>query len=353
MKVGIAGMPLSGKTTVFRALTHLDEGAQSGSKGKPAWGIVDLPDLRLDRLSIIYKPKKVVPFRVHVYDIPGPGSGGGEGDLKSLPPKFIADMRTMDVLCGVIDGFSKPDGGEGLLKQMNKFREEIFVADYSVLEKKFERFNKGEKEGFAGEKEILKKIKDAIESYEDISSLNLSPEILKMISGYAFLTVKPVIYVLNISENNPPVRDAIDKVNEEAKKLGAGLVTLFGKLEVELLSFEESERKEFFMDVGLQESGVKNLLSAIKGSLNLITFYTTANEELRAWGISQGTRVVEAAGKIHTDMEKGFIKAEVVSYDDISLLGSELACRKEGKLRQEGKNYIVKDGDIITIKFNV
>jgi GTP-binding protein YchF len=354
MRVGLAGMPLSGKSTIFRALTGLPSSAESGPKGKPFPGVLSLPDARLEKLGAYYKPKKVTPLQMQVFDIPGPGPVEGEEQSRSLPPRFVADMRTMDVLCAVVKGFDESGGGaKDLCAQMRSFREEMILQDFDVAEKKWQRLAKGEKESFNGEKDILGKIKDALESERDVASLGLPDDTLRALSGYAFLTLKPLVYILNMSESRPPAGGEMEKALEEGGKLGAPVVPLFGRLELDVLELDEAGRKEFLKDAGLEESGLKGLIGAIGGVLKLITFFTAVGEELRAWGIGAGTSIVRAAGKIHTDMEKGFIKADVMSFDDFSRLGSEASCRKEGKLRQEGKSYIVQDGDIIAIKFNV
>lgn len=354
MNVGIAGMPGSGKSTVFRAVTGIDACAESGPRGKPFPGIIEPPDPRLEKLKDYYKPKKTTPLRLDVLDIPGPGPGATDRESTSLPPKFTADMRNMDVLCAVIRGFGTPEGrSRDLAGMMRSFREELILSDLEVVDGKFERLAKGEKESFHGEKEIIGRIKTALESNEEVRSMGLPDETLKLLSGFAFLSLKPRIYVLNLSEDRKPGGADMESAAAEGTKQDAGTVSLFGKLEVDLLELSEDERREFLEDAGLEESGVQALLGEIFRSLDLIVFYTAVGDELRAWGVPAGTPVVKAAGKIHTDMEKGFIKAEVMHFEDFEELGSESACRREGRLGQEGKGYIVQDGDILTIKFNV
>lgn len=353
MNIGLAGMPESGKSTLFRVMTGLRTAAESGARGKPFPGVIDLPDSRLEKLAAYYKPKKTTPFRIYVLDIPGPGPAHSEETSKSLPPRFIADMRTMDVLGAVIRGFTATGSGPELAGKMRSFRDEIIFQDFDVVDKKHLRLLKGEKEGFFGEKELIEKIKAHLESENEIRTLNLPEDTLRLLSGYAFLTLKPIIYILNLSENQPLADDEKTGAFIEGKKQNAAVVPLYGKLELDLLELPEDERKEFLTDVGLSESGMKTLIQSIFGSLNLIMFFTAVGNELRAWGVPAGTSVLKAAGKIHTDMERGFIKADVMPYNDFSRLGSEAACRKEGKIRQEGKSYIVQNADILTIKFNV
>jgi GTP-binding protein YchF len=354
MHVGLAGMPGSGKTTVFRALTGLEAGAESGPRGKPFPGIIDLPDARLDRLAKAYVPRKVTPYRIHLFDIPGPGAAGDEDMHRSMPPRFVADMRTMDVLVAVIGAFLPDDGtGGGPAAGMRAFRDEMIFQDLEVVEGKHGRLLKGEKESFHGERDLMARLKDTLEAGKELRGLGLSENMLRLLSSYAFLTLKPIVTILNLSETKRLTDAEVSSAGQEAEENGAGLVTFFGRLELDLLELAESDRKEFLADAGLERSGVDDVLAALSGALGLIMFYTAVGQELRAWGIPAGTTALRAAGKIHTDMEKGFIKAEVMAFDDFERLGSEAACRREGKLRQEGKQYVVADGDIMAIKFNV
>jgi GTP-binding protein YchF len=354
MHVGLAGMPGSGKSTVFRAVTGLQAAAESGPKGKPFPGVIDLPDPRLEKLRAAYKPRKVTPLKIHVLDIPGPGPAPGDEARKSLPPRFVADMRTMDVLCAVTNGFDEGAASAGgLAGQIRAFRQELILQDLDVVEKKHQRLAKGEKEGFHGEKELFVKIRDALEAEEELRALHFPDDTLRLLGSYAFLTLKPVVYVLNLSESRPLSPEEDRGAREEAARQGAAVAPLFGRLELDLLELPEADRKDFLRDAGLEESGVGALIRTIYGALGLIVFYTAVGEELRAWGIPGGLPVVRAAGKIHTDMEKGFIKADVIGFEDFETLGSEAACRRENRQRQEGKGYIVQDGDILSIKFNV
>jgi len=236
---------------------------------------------------------------------------------------------------------------------MRSFREEMIIQDLEVVEGKHGRLLKGEKESFNGERDMMARFKDTLEAGKELRSLGLAEDTLRLLSSYAFLTLKPIVYILNLSETNPRADAEAASARQEAAGHGAGLVTLFGRLELDLLELAESDRKEFLADAGLEKSGIDEVLDALSGALGLIMFYTAVGQELRAWGIPAGTMAVKAAGKIHTDMEKGFIKAEVMAFDDFDRLGSEAACRREGKLRQEGKQYVVADGDILAIKFNV
>ncbi len=354
MKIGITGMPGSGKSTIFRSLTGLKAAAESGARGKPLPGVVSLPDPRLDALKAYYKPKKATPLKLHVIDIPGPGMADGQDKQTSLPPRFVADMRTMDLLCAVIQGFD-PAGGQppAASARMRSFKQELIIQDLDVVDKKHERLAKGEKESFPGEKDIIKGLKEALESEIEIKKQGLAVDTLRALSSYAFLTLKHLIFVINLPEGGKLPEEDNAQALDEAAGQQAAVVPFMGRLELDLLELPEDERKEFLKDAGLEQSGIKTLIQAIFKARDLIVFFTPVGEELRAWGIPAGTPIVTAAGKIHTDMERGFIKADVMAFDDFEKLGSEGACRREGKLRQEGKTYSVQDGDIITIKFNV
>ena len=354
MKIGIAGMPGSGKSTIFRALTGLEAAAESGARGKPLPGVVSIPDSRLDALKVYYKPKKATPLKLQVFDIPGPGMADGLDKQTSLPPKFVADMRTMDVLCAVIQGFDVAGGQPPApAARMRSFKEELIIQDLDMVDKKHERLAKGEKESFPGERQIIRELKEALESEIEIKKQGLAADTLRALSSYAFLTLKPFIFVINLPEGRRLPDDEKAPALEEAGSQQASVVPFMGRLELDLLELPEDERKEFLQDAGLEQSGIQTLIQAIFKAQDLIVFFTPVGEELRAWGIPAGTPIVIAAGKIHTDMERGFIKADVMAFDDFEKLGSEGACRREGKLHQEGKTYVVQDGDIITIKFNV
>lgn len=353
MKVGITGTSFSGKTTIFRAITGMEHGAESGLKTAAVEGIVELPDERLCLLEDCFHPEKVTGVKVHVFDLPGSCARDGSR-LKTLSPGLIAQMRQMDVLCCVLDCFSDPDCASAKVAElMEGFRQELIFADLEIASGKYERFLKGEKESFAGEKPAIEKIKQGLEQEVEVKAIGISASVLHNFSGYQFLTLKPVIYVLNQSESSPLSTDSLTLAESHAAKRGGCAVAVFGKFELELKELEPNERQEFLSDMGMSESGIYRLLEQIRESLNLITFFTTVGRQLRAWAIPAGTSVQKAAGKIHTDMEKGFIKAEILAYDDLKQLGSVQACKKEGKVRQEGRDYIVKDGDIVTIKFNV
>lgn len=353
MQAGIIGLPGCGKTTVFRALTGLSSGAESGAKSKLVRGVVKVPDERLDELARRYHPRKVTHAEVVFTDLPGPGHGDGSETPHSIPPRFVGDMRAMDLLVHVVRGFTNlagepPDPAGDLADLID----EMILADLAVVEKRLTRLHKGEKEGFASEQEALKRIADGLQSSRTVASVDLDPATRARLSGYAFLTAKPQAIVLNL-EDEASGEETDGAFSRHASSHAQTVFSMAARLEMELGELDDEERRDFMSEMGIEMAGTDRFIRQIYGDLGLISFFTTGEDEVRAWTVKEGTTALRAAGKIHTDLERGFIRADVVTYDDLVEMGDEAACKKTGRLRQEGKEYAVKDGDILTVRFNV
>jgi len=343
VKVGIAGMPGSGKTTLFRALT----GLEAPDPRKAHLGVIKVPDARIDRLSEIYRPRKTTYAEISFVDFPC----ADMGEARGLSAQSVAAMREVDALCQVVRVFEDdlhPDAAEPL-SEAKALWAEMLLADQSIVEKRIERLRKDRSS--PRELELQERILEALENETPVRNLNLRGEEAKLVAGYRYLTQKPLLVVLNIGES--------DLGNEVAPELdpacaaqGARVMRLSGKVEMEVAELPEPEQKAFLHALGLTESARSAFIRAAYALLDLISFFTAGEDEVRAWTIRRGTTAVKAAGKIHSDLERGFIRAEVVHYDDWIALGSEARCREAGKLRLEGKDYLIQDGDIVHIRFS-
>ena len=335
MKVGLVGFSSSGKSTVYQAL--------SGSQGNPAkggLGTIRVPDPRVDELAQVWSPKKITYAEIVFEDYATGAFGSGSGAISS---QALGDMRTLDVLAEVVDGFTGGlDPVPGLLAG---FHGELLLSDLAIIEKRLDRLNR--EKGEVGEKETLEQCKDALESDTELRAVELTEQQLDTISGYRFLTLKPRIAVINVAEDgagSDPAAIASELDNA---------VVMSAPLEAELVTLSPEERAEFLADLGLSAGARERFISACYGMLDLITFLTAGEPEVRAWPIRRGTSAVDAAGKIHSDISRGFIRAEVIAYQDYIALGGEAACRQQGKLKQQGKVYEMVDGDVVHFKFNV
>jgi GTP-binding protein YchF len=339
LKIGIVGMPGVGKTTLFRALTGL---APSDAR-KPLLGVIKVPDARIDRLSALYKPKKTTYAEVSFVDFPGPADPTAG---QALEAQGIAAMREVDALCQVVRGFE-----DGLfteppspLREARALWTELLLADQSVVEKRIERLRKDRSN--PRELELQEKCLAALEQETPLRRLALVGEEAKLVAGFRYLTQKPLLAVLNIGEESLG-RGAPADLVAACQAEAALLLSLSCKVEMEVGELPEAEQKAFLEALGLAESARTAFIRSAYHLLDLISFFTTGEDEVRAWTIRRGTTAVRAAGKIHSDIERGFIRAEVVSYEDRIALGSEAKCREAGKLRLEGKEYVVQDGDIV------
>lgn len=347
MKVAIVGAPRSGKTTVFNALTGLK--AQTGPHGeeaKPHLGVIKVPDNRLETLARILKLKKITPAEIIFMDLPR----GKEEKL--LPPSQHAQIREADALAQVVRCFADPfsQTPPSPLKEILDLGAELKLADLAVIENRLGRLKK--EKDHEREKELLERLKGVLEKDRPLRSLHLSDEEEKTLSGFGLLSRKPLLIVLNVAEEEigkPLPPELLDRATKE----GVEAIPLCGKVEMELGELPEPERSEFLKELGLSESAADRFVRSSYRLLELISFLTHNEEEVRAWSIKRGTSALKAAGKVHSDMERGFIRAEVIRFEDFVRYGSEAKCREAGKVKLEGKEYIVEDGDIIRFRFHV
>ena len=343
MKIGVVGYPGAGKSTVFGALTGLPVESR-GAGDKARLGAVKVPDARVDALAALFDPKKKTYAEIAFTDLAG---GHGEG----LDRGVLNAMRPLDALCQVVRAFPDAAGGApDALGEITGLATETILADLEIIESRMKKIAKDP----AGKTELplLERLKDALESERAIRELDLTPEERKAIAGYTFLTQKPLLLVLNVGEEDvsKPPDEAIAAA---ARERGLGLVVLSGAIEMDIAQMEEAEQNEFLASLGLTEPAKNRFIRGAYELLDLISMLTAGPDECRAWPVPRGTPAPRAAGKIHSDIERGFIRAEVVSWQDLVALGSEAKCRDAGKLRVEGKTYVIQDGDVVNFRFNV
>lgn len=349
MKVGIVGFPRAGKTTVFNALTglHAAVGGYTDAS-KPNLGTIKVPDVRIDRLAEIFHPRKTTYAEVVFVDIPG----GGERAAAALDQTTLVQMRDADALVQVARGFGDPVSGDpaDVVRDIENFRSELILADLQIIEKRLERLRK--EKGKEQEGELLERCRAALEAETPLRRIDLSEGELRTLSGFGLLSRAPLLVVVNAEEGQAgaPVPEA---VRAKLEQEGVGSLSFCAQIEMEIAALDAAERGAFLADLGLQESARDRFVQAAYALLDLVSFLTSGEDEVRAWPIRRGTTAVRAAGKIHSDIERGFIRAEVVAYEDFIRYGSEAKCREAGRLRLEGKEYLVQDGDIIHFRFNV
>lgn len=364
MKIGIVGLPNVGKSTLFNAITKA--GAESANYPfctiEPNIGMVCVPDKRIDVLSKMYDTDKTTYATIEFVDIAGLVKGASKGE--GLGNKFLSHIRETDAIAHVVRCFEDEqivhvDGKIDPISDIETISLELIFADIETLTKRMDRVGKmtksGDKKAIA-EMELLRRIKEHLDDGKPVRTMELTDDERDTIKDAFFLTDKKVIYVANVSENQISTIDTdpyVQKVREYAKAEGAEVIALCAKLEEELSELDDEDKEMLMKDYGIDESGLDKLIKASYSLLGLISFLTAGKQECRAWTIKKGTKAPQAAGKIHSDFERGFIKAEVVSYDDLIKYGSMNATKEKGLVRLEGKDYIVKDGDIILFRFNV
>lgn len=357
---GIVGLSQSGKTTIFNALTY--SGASSEFKGSskhPNMATIPIPDERLTDLAIHFKSKKVTPATLEFVDLPGLRKGATAEETKSILSQVKeADLFVHIVRCFENESSPHPEGSLDPIRDIKALDFELIFADLSTVEKKIERVSKLAKSGDEKAKAVLKlmqSLKTFLEEEKPLRLYKFKEDELKLISELEFLSIKPVIYVANLSESNSELSEKLfSQVEDFAKNEGARVAKIYGKVESELAELPPEERKEFLSSYGLTESGLQRLLKATFDQLDLMTFLTAGEKETRAWTIKKGTRAPQAAGKIHSDIERGFIRVEIYTYEDWVKCGKdEKKVKEKGLLRIEGKEYIIKEGDICLFRFNV
>ncbi len=359
---GIVGLPNVGKSTIFNALTSA--GAQASNYPfttiDPNVGVVDMPDERLDKLAEIYVPKKLTPTSMEFVDIAGLVKGAAQGE--GLGNKFLANIREVDAIAHVVRCFEDPNvihvaGKVDPKTDIEVIEAELMLADLDAIEKRLYKAEKMTKTGdkkAAEEVEFMLRLKDMLGKGEPVRRGAHSEEEMQWLKSYALLSSKPVLYVANVAEDKvDKPNPLVDVVKEIAEAEGAKVVVISGQVEGEIAQLPKEERKEYLAGMGLKESGLDRMIRAGYDLLGLVTYFTAGKDEVRAWTITKGTKAPQAAGKIHTDFEKGFIRAEVFHYDDLMKLKTEQAVKAAGLLRSEGKEYVVKDGDIMLFRFNV
>jgi GTP-binding protein YchF len=353
MKVGLVGFAGSGKTTIFNTLTGLAaEVGGYGSREKANVGVIKVPDDRVDRLADIFNPKKKSFAEISFVDVAGPQSDQPERSESGLDPKLVQHMREVDALVHVVRAFDNP-----LLRQaadpgrdIRAFDDELMLTDLVQIENRIGRLKK-EKDS-ARERDLLERLKSALEEERPLRDVELSLEETALIAGFRFMSLKPLLLLLNVAEEaaaSDPPRGVIELA--ESKSLS--LITMSGRAEMDIAQLGDDEQREFLQDLGIKEPARDRFIRAAYRLLDLISFLTVGEDECRAWSIKRGTTAHRAAGVIHSDIERGFIRAEVVRVEDLLSLGSEARCREQGKLRLEGKDYPVLDGDVIHFRFNV
>lgn len=344
LKIGIVGRPKSGKSTLFRLLTQ-PKGDVQAKPGHAGAGVMEIPDPRVDWLAEVFAPERKIYARAEVFDVQ-PWKG----------QEFLNSVRNLDAVIAVAGAFAASGDEDTPLMVLDDMETEFLISDLSSVEGRLERLSQRKAKPVSPmEIPFLEKCKEALESEIPLRKITFEEHEKAFLSNFAFYSLKPVIVAVNVSEDQLHAGNYPGKVRLESRadQMGYPVVVFSGEVENEIAQLPETEREEFLKAYGLTETGISRIARAAYRALGLISFFTVGEDEVRAWSIREGTTAREAAGKIHSDLERGFIRAEVVSYEDFRQAGSLKACKERGLLRLEGKDYKVKDGDIVTVRFSV
>ena len=363
MEIGIIGLPGSGKTTVFNALTG-GRASVAAYGTKPNVGMAAVPDTRLGKLAEIYQPRKIVAAMVSYVDVPPPATPSGR--TRGISGQYLNDLQRVDALLVVARAFDDEtvlhvDGSVDPFRDVENMMLELLFSDLDLLERRLQRLeerSKGakvaERDAIEKERVLLEGIKEQLEGEIPIRDQRFTREQSDRLRGFQFLTSKPLIVLLNIHEDDLRESHRLEgRLAEMVQGPSVRAATICGKLEMDLAQMDESEESEFRQAVGAGESGMNRIIRLSYDVVGLVSFLTVGEDEVRAWEVAEGTAASRAAGKIHTDLEQGFIRAEVVPYDDLIACGSLAEARRRGVLRQEGKEYVVQDGDVMNVLFNL